>query len=256
MSSCDEVAIILAAGRGTRMGSTGPKVLAKLCGSPMIEWVVNAVRRAGVSRILAVVGHKKEEVATVLEGLGVDWVEQTRQLGTGHALKVASALFEGNYNNNAPDNVIVLLGDSPLIRPGTIKALVRRHRETGSDATLVTAYLDDPSGYGRVVRDGQDRVTRVVEEFDATEEEAGIKEVNSGLYCFRLATLLEALERLTPDNNKGEYYLTQVIEILNGMDKKVSAMVVSDHNEVLGVNSQDDLERVSRIISKETRMCR
>lgn len=251
MSSCNEVAIILAAGKGTRMGPGPPKVLARLCGRPMIEWVINAVSRAGIGRILVVVGHGKEEVVTVLEGLGVDWVEQPRQLGTGHALKVACATFEGECTGSVPDNIVVLLGDSPLIRPDTILALVRRHREASADATLATAHLDDPCGYGRVVRDGWNRVIRVVEELDASEGEAAIKEVNSGLYCFRLASFTDALERLVPDNNKGEYYLTQVVEILSGMGKRVEAMVVSDPREVLGVNSQRDLERVSRIIEEE-----
>ncbi len=244
MNLCSEVAVILAAGRGTRMRSPDPKVLARLCGVSMIERVVDTVRKAGISRVLVVVGHRKEEVAKVLEGLGVDWVEQPRQLGTGDALKVGGAVLEGRPGG-LPENIVVLPGDSPLIRPDTVEALGKMHRETHSDATLITAYLDDPKGYGRVVRDGQDRITRVVEELDATEEEAGMQEVNSGIYCFRSAPLLEALEGLTPDNRKGEYYLTQVIEILNGLGRKISALVVSDPNEVLGVNSQEDLKRVS-----------
>ncbi len=246
MNLCSEVAVILAAGRGTRMRSPDPKVLARLCGVPMIERVVDTVMKAGISRVLVVVGHRKEEVAKVLEGLGVDWVEQPRQLGTGDALKVASAVLEGRPGG-LPENIVVLPGDSPLIRPDTVETLGKMHHETHSDATLITAYLDDPKGYGRVVRDGQDRITRVVEELDATEEEAGIQEVNSGIYCFRSAPLLEALERLTPDNRKGEYYLTQAIEILNGMGRKISAFIVSDPNEVLGVNSQEDLKRVTEI---------
>lgn len=244
---CSEVAVILAAGKGTRMKSTGPKVLARLCGIPLIEWVVNAVRKAGISRVLVVVGYKKEEVAEVLEGLDTDWVEQSQQLGTGHALKVASALLERGPGNG-PENIVVLSGDSPLVRPDTIKSLRKVHRETHSDATLVTANVDNPKSYGRVVRDGQGRVTRIVEELDATEEEVGINEVNSGIYCFKSAPLLDALGRLTPDNSKGEYYLTQVIEILSGTGKRVGAFTVSDPNEVLGVNSQEDLRKVTEIV--------
>ncbi|MFQ5956852.1 MAG: NTP transferase domain-containing protein [Candidatus Brocadiales bacterium] len=255
MNLRNEVAIILAAGKGTRMKSPGPKVLARLCGRPMIEWVVNAVRKAGISKVLAVVGYKKEEVTIVLEGLGVDWVEQPQQLGTGDALKVANALLESR-SDTVPENVIVLPGDCPLIRPDTIKTLGEMHRETCSDVTLVTAYLDQPCGYGRVVRNEEGQVRRIVEELDATEEEAGIKEVNSGVYCFRLAPLLETIERLTPDNRKGEYYLTQVVEVLSGMGKRVSAVIASAPNEVLGVNSQDDLERVSRIAGGEKEVYR
>lgn len=256
MSLCREVVIILAAGKGTRMGSPGPKVLARLCGRPMIEWVINAVRKAGITRVLVVVGHKKEGVTMVLEGLGVDWVEQPQQLGTGDALKVASALLKSHVIDDTPEDIIVLPGDAPLVKPDTIKTLGKMHRETHSDATIVTAYLDDPRGYGRVVRDVQGRVRGIVEELDATEEEAEIKEVNSGVYCFRLAPLLEALERLTPGNRKGEYYLTQVIEVLSGMGKRVNAVVVSDPNEVLGVNSPEDLKRVSLIAGGETKVCR
>ncbi len=253
MNSYNEVAVILAAGKGTRMRSPVPKVLARLCGRPMIEWVVNAVRKADISRVLVVIGHKKEEVAVVLEGLGVDWVEQSQQLGTGHALRVASAFLKNQSDSESvPENIVVLPGDSPLVRPDTIKTLRKVHRETHSDATMVTAYLDDPSGYGRVVRNGQGQVKRVVEELDAAEAEAGIREVNSGVYCFRSAPLLEALERLTPHNRKGEYYLTQVIEELSSMGRKVSAVVVSDPNEVLGVNSQEDLKRASLIVDGDT----
>ncbi|MCQ4574681.1 MAG: NTP transferase domain-containing protein [Candidatus Brocadiales bacterium] len=249
MNLCSEVAVILAAGKGTRMSYTGPKVLAELCGTPMIKWVIDAARKAGVSRVLVVVGHKKEEVARVLEGLGVDWVEQPRQLGTGDALRAATT-FLGDRAEDMPENIVVLPGDSPLVKPDTVKTLRKVHQETRSDATLLTAYLDDPKGYGRVVRNGQDRVTRIVEELDASEEETGIKEVNSGIYCFRTGPLLEALERLTPDNRKGEYYLTQVIEVLSGgMGKRVNTLIASDPSEVLGVNSQEDLEKVSGIVA-------
>ncbi|HCN20442.1 MAG TPA: UDP-N-acetylglucosamine diphosphorylase, partial [Planctomycetia bacterium] len=189
------------------------------------------------------------EVAQVLEGLDVDWVEQSQQLGTGHALKVASTLL-GCESRNVPENIVVLPGDSPLVKPGTIKTLRKVHRETSSDATLVTARLDDPKSYGRVVRDRHGRITRIVEDLDASEEEAEIHEVNSGIYCFRAAPLLEALERLTPDNRKGEYYLTQVIEVLSSVGKKVSAFTVSDPDEVLGVNSQEDLKKVTEIVGR------
>ncbi|MEE9199902.1 MAG: NTP transferase domain-containing protein [Candidatus Brocadiales bacterium] len=246
MNSRGEVAVILAAGKGTRMKSGGPKVLAELCGVPMIKWVVEAVRKAGISRVLVVVGHKKDEVAEVLEGLGVDLVEQPRQLGTGDALKVACAFLE-SCPQDMPENIVVLPGDSPLVRPDTIRALRETHRESRSDATLVTAHLNDPKGYGRVVRNAQGHVRMLVEELDATGEEARIEEVNSGIYFFRTAPLLEAVEQLTPNNNKGEYYLTQAIEILHNMGKRVKAFTVSDPNEILGVNSQEDLKRVSEI---------
>ncbi|MCP4363849.1 MAG: NTP transferase domain-containing protein [Planctomycetes bacterium] len=251
MNLDSEVAVILAAGKGTRMRSPLPKVLTGLCGVPMVEWVVNAVRKAGIHRVVVVVGHKKDEVVGVLEGLGVDCVEQSQQLGTGNALKVACAFLEGRSESGGiAEDVIVLPGDSPLIRPETLNALRETHRRTGSDATLVTAYLDDPKGYGRIVRDERGGVSGIVEELDATEGEREIKEINSGIYCFRSSPLREAIERLTPDNKKGEYYLTQVVAILSGQGKRVSAFAVSDPNEVLGVNSQEDLEKVTKIAAE------
>ena len=251
MNLDSEVAVILAAGKGTRMRSSTPKVLVELCGVPMIEWVVKTVRKAGIHRVMVVVGHKKDEVTEVLEGLGVDRVEQSQQLGTGDALKAACALLvDRSESVGIPEDIMVIPGDSPLIRPDTLKTLRRVHHKTGSDATLVTAYLDDPRGYGRIVRDERDHVAGIVEELDATEEELEINEVNSGIYCFRSSPLLEALERLTPDNKKREYYLTQVIEILGGLGKSVTAFAVSDPNEVMGVNSQEDLEKVSKIAAE------
>ncbi len=252
MNLDNEVAVILAAGKGTRMRSSTPKVLAELCGVPMIEWVVKTVRKAGIHRVMVVVGHKKDEVTEVLEGLGVDWVEQSQQLGTGDALKAACALLvDRSESVGIPEDIMVIPGDSPLIRPDTLKTLRRVHHKTRSDATLVTAYLDDPRGYGRIVRDERDHVTGIVEELDATEEELEINEVNSGIYCFRSSPLLEALERLTPDNKKREYYLTQVIEILGGLGKSVNVFAVSDPNEVMGVNSREDLEKASKIAAED-----
>ncbi|MGR3295654.1 MAG: NTP transferase domain-containing protein [Candidatus Bathyanammoxibius sp.] len=249
MNLDSEVAVILAAGKGTRMRSPLPKVLAGLCGVPLVEWVVNAVRKAGIHRVVVVVGHEKDEVVGVLEGLGVDWVEQSQQLGTGNALKVACTFLE-SCPQDMPENIVVFPGDSPLVRPDSIKALRRTHKETHSDATLMTAYLDDSKGYGRIVRDERGGVVGIVEELDATEEELKIKEINSGIYCFRSSPLREALERLTPDNKKGEYYLTQVVAILSSQGKRVSSFAVSDPNEVLGVNSQEDLEKVSKIAAE------
>ncbi|MDO8136957.1 MAG: NTP transferase domain-containing protein [Candidatus Brocadiales bacterium] len=246
MDSTKDIAVILAAGKGTRMRSPCPKVLSRLCGRPLIEWVVRAVREAGMERVVAVVGDQKQEVTRVLEGLGVDWVEQPQPLGTGHALRVVGPLLEG-----PAVDIMALPGDSPLIRSSTLRALRDRHKEVKAHATLLTAYLEDPRGYGRVVRDGQGQVARVVEEWDTHGGEKDIKEVNTGVYYFKAGPLFEALERLTPENKKGEYYLTQVIELLRGMGKKVDTLTVADFLEVLGVNSQEDLARLSQIAYRE-----
>lgn len=239
-------AVVLAAGKGTRMASPLPKVLSRLCGRPLIEWVIRAAREAGVQRILAVVGSQKEGVVEVLRGLGVDWIEQPQQLGTGEALKRTRPLL-----GSASRELLVLPADSPLVRPGTLKKLRERHLQCSADATLLTAYLDNPRGYGRIVRDGGGEVKGVVEELDAEKEEREIKEVNSGIYCFKTIPLFKALDRLTAENKKGEYYLTQVVEILSGMGKRIDTVRASDPQEVLGINTQEDLARLSGVAYRE-----
>ncbi|MFN3467647.1 MAG: NTP transferase domain-containing protein, partial [Candidatus Brocadiales bacterium] len=245
--SYERTAVILAAGKGTRMNSPYPKVLFQLCGRPLLEWVVEAVRGAGIGRVIVVVGSHKEEVVKVVEGLGVEWVEQSQQLGTGHALKVASPLLRGGDGD-----VLVLYGDTPLVRAETLKELYRRHRETQAEVTLLTIHAEDPEGYGRVIRDKQGRVKRIVEEIDLSEEERQTKEVNAGVYCFKTVPLAEALEGLTPENKKGEYYLTQVVELLSNGGGKVEAMPMANAGELLGVNSQADLARLSQMAYEDT----
>ncbi|HHT9119629.1 MAG TPA: NTP transferase domain-containing protein [Candidatus Hypogeohydataceae bacterium YC41] len=243
----EQTAVILAAGKGTRMNSPYPKVLFKLCGRPLLEWVVKAVREAGVKRIIVVVGSYKEQVIKTVERLGAEWVEQSQQLGTGHALKVASPLLHGSYGD-----VFVLCGDTPLVRSRTLSMLCKHHRETQGDVTLLTTYPEDPTGYGRVIRDGNGRVRRIVEELDLTEKERQTKEVNAGIYCFKVGCLSKALEGLTPENKKGEYYLTQVVELLSNGGGKVEAMPVRDARELIGINSQYDLARLSQIANEAT----
>jgi bifunctional UDP-N-acetylglucosamine pyrophosphorylase/glucosamine-1-phosphate N-acetyltransferase len=240
-------AVILAAGKGTRMNSPYPKVLFKLCGRPLLEWVVKAVRGAGIERILVVVGSHKGEVAKEVERLGAEWVEQSQQLGTGHALKVASPLLRGSFKD-----VLVLYGDAPLVRDETLSKLYKHHCKAQAEVTLLTTCPEDPAGYGRIIRDGSGRVTRIVEEVDLTEEQRRTKEVNAGIYCFKVDALSKALEGLTTENNKGEYYLTQVVEILNNNGGKVEAVPVANARELLGVNSQADLTRLSLVVYEET----
>ena len=239
--------MILAAGKGTRMSSPYPKVLFKLCGRPLLEWVVEAVRGAGVGRVIVVVGSHKEEVVGVVERLGAEWVEQSQQLGTGHALKVASPLLQGGEGD-----VLVLYGDTPLVRAETLRELCSLHNETQAEVTLLTTCPEDPTGYGRVIRDRGGRVTKIVEEVDLTEEERQAREANAGIYCFKAGPLSRVLEGLTPDNKKGEYYLTQVVELLNDKGGRVETMPIANARELLGVNSQADLARLSQIACEET----
>lgn len=237
-------AIVLAAGKSTRMKSDLPKVLHELCGRPMLSYVLNACRLAGVDRLIVVIGHGKEKVMQTFEhDHDITWVEQTEQRGTGHAVlccKEALGNFEGT--------VIVIAGDMPLVRRETLCELIDA-RETGNLAvTIATTYLDDPTGYGRIVRDEEGMLQRIVEHRDCTEEEREINEVNPSYYCFDAQKMLTALQQLKPSASKGELYLTDAIAILREHGDRVSAEVIVPDEEATGINSRLDLTHVGRLM--------
>lgn len=236
------VAVVLAAGKGTRMKSNKSKVVHKIYGKELVVRVVDAVYKAGINDILAVVGHKREEVEAVL-GTSVQYAYQEELLGTGHTVIQAIPYLKGKKGK-----VLVLYGDVPIIRPETIKKLIAKSIEYNEYATILSAIYDNPTGYGRVIRDENGHVTSIVEEKDATEEEKKITEINAGVYCFDIEELLNALEKLTPDNAQGEYYLTDVIRIMNEKGLKTGATVVEDNTEILGVNDRAQLEMLTRIL--------
>jgi bifunctional UDP-N-acetylglucosamine pyrophosphorylase/glucosamine-1-phosphate N-acetyltransferase len=238
-------AVVLAAGHGTRMRSARPKPLHRLCGRPMILHVLDALAELPVTRVVVVVGHRAEWVTkTLIEhapaGMAIEFVEQEEQRGTGDAMSVA---LTGLPDEGAGEDgdVVVLPGDTPLLRPGTLARLVRAHRAQDDAATLLTAVLDDPTGYGRVVRGRDDAVARVVEHGDATDEELGVREVNTSMYCFKRSVLAPSLRRLSPANAQGEYYLTDVVEVLYEAGHRVGSLVVDDTMEVAGVNDRAQL---------------
>ena len=236
-------AIVLAAGEGTRMRSERPKPLHRLAGRPMVLHVLDALAELELDRVVVVVGHGAEWVTKTLadqapDRLKIEFVDQIVQRGTGDATAVA---LSGLPEDDEDADVVVLPGDTPLLRPATLAALVRRHRATDAAATLLTAVLDSPSGYGRVVRSSGDQVVRIVEEADATDEEREICEVNTSIYCFRRALLPPALRRLSPSNAQGEYYLTDVVDVLSGAGYSVQSMVVEDPVETAGVNDRAQL---------------
>jgi bifunctional UDP-N-acetylglucosamine pyrophosphorylase/glucosamine-1-phosphate N-acetyltransferase len=203
-------AVILAAGKGTRMKSKLPKVLHTLCGQSMLSWVINAVTAAGVEQTVVVVGHGAEQVAREVEGR-VRVALQAEQLGTAHAL-----LQAGPHLKDFRGQLLVLCGDTPLIEADTLSLLVQNHRSSGAAATVLTTEMEDPSGYGRVIRNDRGGVCKIVEHKDATPEEKKIREVNTGIYCFEVDGLFDALGRIAPVNTQGEYYLTDVIEMYAG----------------------------------------
>jgi bifunctional UDP-N-acetylglucosamine pyrophosphorylase/glucosamine-1-phosphate N-acetyltransferase len=240
-------AVVLAAGEGTRMRSATPKVLHELCGRPMLLWVLDALGALPLDRVVVVVGHGAEDVTkTVQARIGsdvpVEFVEQTVLRGTGDAAAVALTAFADDLD--ADDDLLVLLADAPLIRPETLAMLATEHRVGDAAATLLTARLDDPTGYGRVVRDERGMVQRIVEQRDARPDELEIDEVNPSFYCFRRAYLAPALRRLSPENAQGQYYLTDVIGVLRQAGHLVSGIEADDATEVLSINDRSQLATV------------
>lgn len=238
------MAVILAAGEGKRMKSKKSKVLHKVCGMTLIDWVYNSVKNAGVNETIVVVGHKAEDVKESL-GDKVLYAHQDKQLGTGHAVMQAKEYFSGKDGQ-----VLVLCGDTPLITSETVSKTFEIHSRNNNSATIITAELDNPSGYGRIVRDENNNVLRIVEDRDANEDEKKIKEINSGMYCFNIKDLEEALGELDNNNSQGEYYLTDTIEILIKKGLKVGAVKVDDRNEILGINDRVQLATANEILRK------
>jgi bifunctional UDP-N-acetylglucosamine pyrophosphorylase/glucosamine-1-phosphate N-acetyltransferase len=226
------------------MKSKRAKALHEICGRPMLRYVLDACYEAGVTKVIAVVGYGKEQVIdTFGSDKRIQWVEQTEQLGTGHAAKMAEPLLQGQKGD-----VFILTGDGPLVRGEVLKTLHNAHRDGRADASLATAMLDDPTGYGRIVRDGNDDFVEIVEQLDATEEQREIREVFPSIYCLKADCLLFALARLKNENKKREYYLTDVYGILRAAGKKVLAVQVAAQDDVLGVNSRDQLAQVDAIM--------
>jgi bifunctional UDP-N-acetylglucosamine pyrophosphorylase/glucosamine-1-phosphate N-acetyltransferase len=244
-------AVVLAAGEGTRMHSARPKPLHRLCGRPMVMWVLGALGGLELSRIVVVVGHGSTRMTKTLAEAGsaaapIEVVEQPEQRGTGDALSVALTAF--HEDDGELDDLVVLPGDTPLVRPGTLAALVAAHRSSSAAATLLTARLDDPNGYGRVVRSRDGRVAGIVEEADATEEERAIDEVGTSIYAFRRSVLAPALRRISPDNALGEYYLTDVISVLHDAGYPVISMVAPEPIEATGVNDRGQLAAAEAVL--------
>ncbi len=241
MEDVKVAAVILAAGKGTRLKSDLPKVLHEVCGRPMLAYVFDACRQAGVQDCIAVVGHGKDLVIDAFraEADNLTWVEQSPQLGTGHAVMVCREHLP-RY-----DHILVLCGDGPLIRPETIQTVLERHRADDNAVTLATAVLPEPAGYGRIWRDADGKLLGIVEHADCTPEQREIHEVNPSYYCFRTADLLPVLDRLTPDNAKREYYITDALSELIKDGKNAGAVTSVEPEDIYSINSRRDLARVN-----------
>jgi bifunctional UDP-N-acetylglucosamine pyrophosphorylase/glucosamine-1-phosphate N-acetyltransferase len=238
--------VVLAAGKGTRMKSARPKVLHKVAGKAMIDHVMAAALSLSPSTTTFVVGHMKELLRQELERYpGLSFVTQEPQLGTGHALLQTSDLLEGRTGF-----VLLLSGDVPLLKSHTLAALMRTHKETGAAATVLTAVVDQPYGYGRIVRT-KGRISRIVEERDASPAQRKIREINSGVYMFSLEPLFDSLRGLATANAQGEYYLTDLISTYRRRRLGVETVQVDDPNEIRGINSRSELAETSRIVRQK-----
>jgi bifunctional UDP-N-acetylglucosamine pyrophosphorylase/glucosamine-1-phosphate N-acetyltransferase len=243
-------AVVLAAGEGTRMHSERPKPLHRLCGRPMVLHVLHALAGVPLERAVVVVGHGSERVTKAVaeqppDHMRVEFVEQRVQRGTGDAVSVAMTAFADDDVDD-PDDIIVVPGDTPLLRSSTLAELRAVHQRSGSAATVLTARFSDPTGYGRIVRDRNRGVARIVEHADATEAERAIDEVNTSIYVFRRSVVAPALRRLTPANAQGEYYLTDIVGVLHDAGYAIGSLEVADPVEVTGVNDRAQLARAER----------
>ncbi len=211
----------------------------------MVAHIVGVAQRLRPDKVLVVVGHQKERVKRELATNNVEFVEQTVPLGTGDAVRRTEKILKGFKGD-----LLILCGDTPLLRPETLQNLVALHRKEAPAATILTAFLKDPTGYGRIKRNGSGEVLAIVEEADATPEERLIKEVNSGVYLFSAPQLFSVLAEIKPDNAKGEYYLTDAIHILRKRGQRVVAWATGEPKEILGVNSPEELEIAQKILAK------
>jgi len=235
-------AVVLAAGQGTRMKSKLYKVLHPVCGKPMVEHVVDHIQGIGAERIVTIVGHGAEKVQDQL-GNRSEYALQEQQLGTAHAVLQADTAI-----GTLPGTTLVVCGDTPLIRPETMQALLAHHKETTAKATILTGIPENPTGYGRILRNPEGHVERIVEQKDATPDEQLVKEINSGTYCFDNLALFAALKLVKNDNSQGEFYLPDVIEILKQQGEIVSAYATDDFAETLGVNDRVALAQAETLM--------
>ena len=239
-------AIVLAAGKGTRMKSDLPKVLLPVCGRPMIDYVLDALAKGGVDRVIVVVGYRAEMVRAVVDGrVGVEFALQAEQLGTGHAVMICRELLAG-YNGP----VLIVTGDAPLMQADSVAALLKDYQRRPAACVFGTAYKDNPGGLGRILRDAQGNFLGIIEHRDATPEQRQITEVNMSCYVFNCRDLLGVLDHLRPDNRQGEYYITDAPGALVAQGKEVRALPVLKPCEALGINTIEELAAVEVELGK------
>ncbi len=238
--------VILAAGHGKRLGGKSQKVLRKILGKPIILYLLGTIEKISPDRVVVIVGYKKEEVFEQLEGRKVQYAEQKVLRGTGDAVMQAKSTLK-NYKGD----VLILCGDIPFITSDTLGSLFSVHKAGKNCGTILTAFLSNPSGYGRIKRNGDGNVHSIVEELNATQKERAIKEVNTGIYVFNKRKLFHALDRVLPDKVKKEYYLTDVISILSSEGEKIGTYTTEKSDECMGINNLDDIEKAKQFLKKK-----
>ena len=242
----EKIAVILAAGQSRRMNTKLPKVLHEVCGRPMLEYVIDACRGAGVEKIVVVVGYGGGQIIERYSARkDLVFVEQSEQRGTGHAVMCCRAELSGHTGLT-----LVLCGDAPLIRTATLSTLIEKHCQEMSAVTLATAVMTDPTGYGRIVRDTWGNIQGIVEHNDCDTKQLQIQEINPGYFCFSNPQLLEALDKIQPNNRKNEYYLTDALHILIAAGQKATAITAVPEEDALGVNSRYQLSVVGKIMQQ------
>lgn len=234
--------VILAAGKGKRMKSDLPKVLHRVGGKPMIDYVIRTARKINPQRIVLVIGHKYQMVLDYLKDSDLEFVIQKEQLGTGHAVMQAEKIL-----SNFDGIVVILCGDVPFLKAETIGKLIDQHKKRKACATVLTAIVEDASGYGRIKRDNSGLVEEIVEELDATGEDKKIKEINSGIFCFEAKPLFAKLKETDKQNKQGEYYLTDVLKLMRDENLPIAALISSNPDEVLGINSIEQLKEMEKL---------
>ncbi len=237
-------AVIMAAGKGTRLKTELPKVLHEVCGRPMLAYVFDACRAAGVRECVGVVGYKQELVREAFANAAdIAWIEQNPQQGTGHAVRVCR-----DHIANRFDHVLVLCGDGPLVRPETLKAQIEQHIAADAVITLATAIIDDPSGYGRIHRDADGKLLGIVEQSNCTADQLEIREINPSMYCFRAAELLTMLDALQPQPPKDEYYITDTLAMALERNWRVQAITAMPPEDIFSINTRRDLALVNGVM--------
>jgi bifunctional UDP-N-acetylglucosamine pyrophosphorylase / glucosamine-1-phosphate N-acetyltransferase len=239
----DTAALVLAAGQGTRMNSDLAKVLHPMAGQPLLGHVLGALSLLGVARVLVVIGHQRDRVRATFPQPGIEWVVQAEQRGTGHAVLMAGPALEGFTGT-----LLVVCGDTPLLRAGTLHALLEHHAAAGAAVTVLSTRVPDAGGYGRIVRGPKgEGIAAIVEERDATHEERSLDEINSGIYAFDYPVLQEVLGGLRAHNAQGEYYLTDTVALIQRAGHRAAVQCAEDWRELLGINTPAQLEEAERI---------